>query len=308
MTAARRPAPRSALVVPAVTGSRLTRAPQRGADQVVLDLEDAIAADRKDPARAAAVAAVIESGWDGVDVAVRVNGWESSHTWRDVVEVLTGAPGRVGTLVLPKAERPEEVVALDLLVSQVERSTGVAAGSVRLAALVESAAGLLAAQAIAAASPRLSLLVLGPLDLAGDLDVPGDGPDPLPASWREDALRRLVLAGRASAVAVLDGPSFAIDDPQVVSASARRARAAGCDGCWVVHPGQVAPVHAAFLPTPQDLEQARAVIAAMEGEGVKRLGDRMIDAASVKAARAVLARGRSADPRAARPGASGRRG
>ncbi len=286
------PAPRTALVVPAVAGDRLTRAPQRGADQVVVDLEDAVAEDHKPQARLDAAAVLAEPGWSGVRVAVRVNGWDSAHTFRDVVEVLTAAPGRVELIVLPKAESAAQVAGLDLLVTQVERELGPRAGRVRLAALVESAAGLLALEEVAAASDRLSLLVLGPLDLAGDLDVPADdaGPEPLPAPWREDALHRLVLVGRARGLGVLDGPSFALTDPGAVRAAALRARRAGCDGCWVVHPGQVGLVHEAFTPTEAELERARAVLAALKSGAVGRHDGRMLDTASARAARALLAR------------------
>lgn len=283
-------APRSALVVPAVAGGRLDRAPSRGADQVVVDLEDAVAEEHKAAARTAAVAAVSGSGWAGTRVAVRVNGWDSAHTFRDVVEVLTGAPGRVELLVLPKAESAEQVVALDLLVTQVERELGPDAGRVRLAALVESAAGLLALEGVAAASPRLAQLVLGPLDLAGDLDVPGDGAEPLPGDWRASALRRLVLVGRARGLAVLDGPSFALDDAAATGAAAARARRAGCDGCWVVHPAQVGPVHAALAPSAAEQDRARTVLDALERGAVGRVDGVMVDTASARAARAVLAR------------------
>lgn len=284
------PAPRSALVVPAVAGDRLDRAPSRGADQVVLDLEDAVAEERKPQARRDAAGVLADPGWTAARVAVRVNGWDSAHTFRDVVEVLTAAPGRVELLVLPKAETAAHVVALDLLVTQVERELGPRAGRVRLAALVESAAGLVALDALAAASDRLSLLVLGPLDLAGDLGVTADEGEPLPAPWREDALRRLVLAGRARGLGVLDGPSFALDDPEAVRAAAQRARRSGCDGCWVVHPVQVGPVHEAFTPTATELDRARAVLAALEGGAVGRHDGRMVDTASARAARALLAR------------------
>lgn len=285
--------PRSALVVPAAAGSRLDRAPLRGADQVVVDLEDAVAEQDKDTARAAAVAALTSPGWDDVDVAVRINGWESAHTSTDVTALLTRAAGRFGTLVLAKTESAAHVQALDLLVSSLERAVGQPVGGVRLCALVESAAGLLAVDRIAAATPRLGALVLGPLDLAGDLDVPADDDtdEPLPELWREDALRRLALAGRAHGLTVLDGPSFSLDDVGAVRRAATRARRSGCDGCWVVHPSQVQPVHEAFAPTSAEVEQARAVLELVTADAaVVRSGGRMLDTASLRRARSVLAR------------------
>lgn len=113
--------PRSALVVPAAPGSRLDRAPLRGADQVVIDLEDSVAEQDKAAAREALVGTLAAPVWDGVDVDVRVNGWESAHTWADVVALFEQAPGRFGTIVLPKTESAAQVQALDLLVGQLER-------------------------------------------------------------------------------------------------------------------------------------------------------------------------------------------
>jgi citrate lyase subunit beta/citryl-CoA lyase len=275
------PAPRTALVVPAVAGRRLDRAPQRGADQVVVDLEDAVPEEGKSRARRDAAEALSYPGWAGVRVAVRVNAWETAHTFRDVEHILAEARGRVELLVLPKVDDAAQVVALDLLVTQVERELG---------ALVESAAGLLAAREIATASPRLSMLVLGPLDLAADLGADQDDAELLPTGWREDALRRLVLAGRAAGVGVLDGPTFGLEDPDAVRRAAARARAAGCDGCWVVHPAQIGPTHAAFTPTTEQVDRARSVLSALEGGAVGRHAGGMIDTASGRAARAVLAR------------------
>jgi citrate lyase subunit beta/citryl-CoA lyase len=178
--------------VPASSARFLAKARDLPVDQVMLDLEDSVAPGAKPAARDLAVAALKAGGFGGKLVAVRVNGVTTPWAYRDVIAVVEGAPGAVDSLVLPKVSGPAAVSWLDVLLSQVEQAAGLPAGTVRIEAQIEDAAGLAAVEAIAVASPRLVSLVFGPADfMAGGLPVRRS---PLPAD--ADARRR--QGGRAA--------------------------------------------------------------------------------------------------------------
>lgn len=274
----------------------LAKAPALGADEAVLDLEDAVAADRKDEARALAVAALRDGDWAGRPPAVRVNGVESRHCHRDVVEVVEGGGDALGTLVLPKAESAGDVEFIDRLLGMVEAGIG-RTRPVGLQVLIETATGLRRIHEIAHASPRLESLIVGYADLGASLgravaaDYPGD-------RWhwvRETAL----VAARDAGLQAIDGPYLEIDDLHGLEASASEAQALGFDGKWAIHPSQVEPLNRIFSPTLEALAHARATLAALQraeraGTGAASLDGEMVDEASAKLARQVVARGEAA--------------
>ena len=274
----------------------LAKAPALGADEAVLDLEDAVAADRKEEARALVVAALCEGDWAGRPAAVRINGTESLHCHRDIVEIVEGGGEALGTLILPKAEAAGDVEFVDRLLGMVEAGTG-RARPVGLQVLIETATGLRRIHEIAHASPRIESLIVGYADLGASLgraaaaDYPGD-------RWhwvRETAL----VAARDAGVQAIDGPYLQIDDLAGMQASASQAQALGFDGKWAIHPSQVEPLNRIFSPTAEALAQARATLAALEqaegaGAGAVSLDGAMIDEASAKLARQVVARGDAA--------------
>ena len=151
---------RSCLAVPASSERFIAKAHGLPADEVFLDLEDAVAPAAKAQARANAAAAVA-GDWGGRVLAVRVNDASTPWAHRDVIDVVSAA-GRLDTIVLPKVTSPEHVVWLDLLLGQVEREAGLPPGQTGIEAQIEDAGGLAAVNAIAAASPRLEALVFGP--------------------------------------------------------------------------------------------------------------------------------------------------
>lgn len=267
-----------------------------GCDMVILDLEDAVAPSEKARARASVADAVRTLDWGGRVVGVRVNDWASPWTVADVLDVVGGASGRLDVVVLPKVEDAAMVRALDLVLAQAEVAAGVAAGRVGIDAQIESAAGVQALPAIAAASPRLRAIALGPLDLAASLGMPAD---PAHGRRRLDAIgSALVVAGRAAGLQVLDGPYVDIRDLDGLAADARWAVEAGFDGKWVLHPDQVPVVNEAFSPTPEQLARAELVLdrygsaTADAGRGAVLVDGEMVDEASARLARAVVARGR----------------
>jgi citrate lyase subunit beta/citryl-CoA lyase len=249
----------------------LAKAPSLAADEVILDLEDAVAAGEKDRARELAVAAL---GRDrlGRTIALRVNG-RTTQWWED--DLGAAAEARPDVVVLPKVESPEDVsAAADLLPE-----------GVGLEAQIETARGLVEAERIAAAGAGLEALVFGPADLAASLGVPvltiGDGST-------DYALARVVAAARASGLQALDGPHARLGDDLGLVLSARRALDHGYDGKWVIHPSQIEPVNSIFTPSPAEIERAKRLLEA--ATGAARFEGELVDEASRKLAESLLRR------------------
>jgi citrate lyase subunit beta/citryl-CoA lyase len=293
--------------VPGSNPRFIDKAPAIGADEVFLDLEDAVAPSEKIPARARVAAAVRDGDWGETVVCIRVNSWSSPWTTGDVLDAVGAASARLDTVMLPKVERAAEVVALDLVLTQLERNSGLPVGHLGIEAQIESARGLIAAEEIAASSPRVEALVLGPVDmsasmgmpsLAGGLDIPG-----YPGDYFHYVLVRILMAARAAGVQAVDGPYVRIRDLDGLRGYAARAQVLGYDGKWSLHPDQVPVLNEVFSPSAAQYARAWEVIDAYReatergGRGAVTLGEEMIDEASARAARAVVARGERAGMR-----------
>ena len=295
---------RTCLAVPASSPRFLAKARGLAADEVFLDLEDAVAPAAKETAREAAATALNEGGWDGKLMAVRVNDAGSPWAYRDVITVAEAAGPALDVIILPKVSGPDHVVWLDLLLSQLERAAGLPAGRIGIEAQIEDAAGLAAVDEIAAASPRLQTLVFGPADFMASVGMRSLQVGAQPAGYAGDAyhypLLRILVAARAHGLAAIDGPYLAIGDLEGLGRSAASSAALGYDGKWVLHPGQVDVVNAAFSPGQEEYERAELILEAYEyytsvqQRGAAMLGDEMIDEASRKLALVAAARGRAA--------------
>ena len=265
------------------------------ADEVVIDLEDAVAASAKDEARAAVVSALASGQLDGRPVAVRVNGLDTPWCQRDIVALADGpAAGAVTTLVVPKVQAPEDIVWVARLLDMI----GAGARAIRLQALIETAAGLSQAGDIAHEGPRLEALILGYADLRASLGRPASPEEP-PDLW-SFAQEAVLVAARAAGLQAIDGPHLRVDDAAGLSVWAAHVRALGYDGKWAIHPSQLDALNATFSPTPEEIERARSVISALEmaeadaGHGAAMLEGEMIDEALRKQALGVVARARAA--------------
>jgi citrate lyase beta subunit len=258
---------RSCLAVPASSLRMLEKAALLAADEVVVDLEDGVAADAKDEARANLPRARARG-----TLAIRINGLATLR-WRD--DLAAAAEARPDVVVVPKVESAEDVAAVAALLPE----------GVGLEVQIETARGLVEVERIAAAGHPLEALVFGPGDFAASLGVPvltiGAG------SW-EYALARIAVAARANGLQAVDGPYADLGDLDGLRAAAQAARAHGFDGKWVVHPDQIEPVNDVFTPSAQEIEQARQILAA--ADGAVRLDGAMVDAASKRMAETVLAR------------------
>ncbi|MGH3743311.1 MAG: HpcH/HpaI aldolase/citrate lyase family protein, partial [Mycobacteriales bacterium] len=155
---------RSCLAVPGSNPRFLEKAKGLPADQVFLDLEDACAPLMKPEGRKNIVAALNEGGWEGKVRVVRVNDWTTEWTYRDVIEVVEGAGANLDCIMLPKVQDAAQVVALDTLLTQIEKTMGYEVGKIGIEAQIENAIGLVNVDAIAAASPRTETIIFGPAD------------------------------------------------------------------------------------------------------------------------------------------------
>ncbi|HJP79776.1 MAG TPA: aldolase/citrate lyase family protein, partial [Pseudonocardiaceae bacterium] len=162
---------RSCLAVPGSNPRFLEKAKTQPVDQVFLDLEDACAPLAKPGARKNIVAALNEGGWGEKIRVVRVNDWTTEWTYRDVTEVVEGAGANLDCIMLPKVQTAEQVHALDLLLTQIEKTMGYEVGRIGIEAQIENAIGLINVDAIAQASPRVETIIFGPADFMASINM-----------------------------------------------------------------------------------------------------------------------------------------
>jgi citrate lyase subunit beta/citryl-CoA lyase len=246
------------------------------ADEIILDLEDAVPPADKVSARARVVAAVASDAWRARTVSVRVNGLATPWGRDDIAAVAKAAGNRL-TLVVPKVESPADIAtAADL-----------AGAAIGLQALIETATGVVNAAAIAGASPRLQTLIVGYADLASSLGRPAGSR----ASW-QTIQDLVVMAARAHGLQPIDGPFFELAASERLKDEAMRARDQGFEGKWAIHPAQVGIINNAFAPTAEEIANARALLAALQRSGgaASRHSTGMIDEAMRAMAERTLSR------------------
>ncbi|KRA37758.1 MULTISPECIES: HpcH/HpaI aldolase/citrate lyase family protein [unclassified Nocardioides] len=277
---------RSALCVPAGDDRKLAKALESGADEIIVDLEDAVAYDDKGRARAQLAAFVWPAG--GPHVAVRVNAVGTPWCHRDL-EVAASIP-RVTSVVLPKVESRADLGFVERLLAGLEAEVG-RADQVGVQALVETAAGVVALADIVSDVRRLTAVIVGYADLAASL---GRARDIEPAAWRgiQDSI---VLHARAAGVAAIDGPFLGVADDDAFRASVADAAALGFDAKWVIHPRQVVGVNDGFTPSADQVDHAQRVLSTLEdvataGRGAAVVDGALVDEAMARAARQVLAK------------------
>ncbi|HTR74267.1 MAG TPA: CoA ester lyase [Solirubrobacterales bacterium] len=280
---------RACLSVPGSSEKMLGKAALLAVDEVVIDLEDAVAPAAKEEARAATVAALEGLDWKATRVAVRANAPRSRWCVPDLL-ALAEAPVPPASIVLPKTDAPADVEFAERVLDGAE--TGAAA--IGLQALIESPAAVIAAPSIAASSPRLESLILGYADLGAALGR-GEAAASRPEIWL--AAQEAVLgAARAAGLQAIDGPYLGTAVDPGLEAAAEWARVLGFDGKWVIHPAQIERVAEFFTPGEDEVAQARRVLKLLadahdeQGAGAVADGDRMVDEAVAVAARNVLSR------------------
>lgn len=266
---------RSWLFVPATQPQRFAKAAASGADRVIIDLEDAVAAQAKDESRQALLAQPLPQT---VPLYLRLNSFDSP--WFEA-DLAVAATLPLAGVMLPKAERLEHLALLAASLPE----------TLAIVALVETAAGLWQARDLARC-PRLERLAFGAIDFQGDTGMQcGEGEAEL-----DHARSQLVIASRVAGIAApVDSPSLSIDDTARLEQDARRSRRFGFAGKLCIHPRQLATVHSAYLPSPAEVAWARGLLAALaqrpEAErGAFAYDGAMVDRPVIDRARAILAR------------------
>jgi len=295
---------RSCLSVPGSSERFLEKAPSVPADMTFLDLEDSVAPLEKEGARAKVVKAIRELPWDDRVLCVRVNAWDTKWTYGDVIEVVSGAGERLDEVMLPKVQTASEVVALDLLLTQIEQNAGLPVGHVGIEAQIETARGLINVEEICAASPRLETIIFGPADFAASMEMPvltgGVQIPEYPGDHFHYVFSKILMAGRANGLQVIDGPFLKVREPEAFRDFAQRTRILGYDGKWALHPDQVAILNELFSPTQEQFDHAWKILDAykeateQDRKGAVMFGDEMIDEASRKMALKFVSRGERA--------------
>jgi len=295
---------RSCLSVPGSSERFLEKAPTIKADMTFLDLEDSVAPAEKEASRAKVVKAIRELAWDDRVLCVRVNGWDTKWTYGDVIEVVSQAGERLDEIMMPKVQSAAEVVAMDLLLSQVEQNCGLDKGHIGIEAQIETTRGLINVEEICAASPRLETIVFGPADFAASMEMPVltggvEIPD-YPGDHFHYVFSKILMAGRANGLQVIDGPYLKIKELDGLRAYCKRTKYLGYDGKWALHPDQVAVINEEYSPSQELYDRACAILEAYEQateeekRGAVMFGDEMIDEASRKMAIKFAERGNRA--------------
>jgi citrate lyase subunit beta/citryl-CoA lyase len=267
--------------MPASNARALEKAKTIPCDALIFDLEDAVQPDAKETARQQAVAAAAEGGYGDRELVIRCNGLDTHWAEADITAAASAAPSAV---LVPKVGSAVHVAA----VAETLDAAG-ADQSVRIWAMIETPAGVLAAPEIAR-HERLDVLVMGTNDLANELraaSVPG----------RQPLLPHLafaVLAARAAGKSIVDGVFNDLGDPDGFVSECRQGRDMGFDGKTLIHPSQVDPCNDAWTPTDDEVALAREVIAAFEqaqldGRGAVTVRGKMIENLHAEQARRVLA-------------------
>jgi citrate lyase subunit beta/citryl-CoA lyase len=258
-------------------------------------------------ARDNVVSALNEGDWAGKIRVVRVNDWTTQWTYGDVIAVVEGAGAVLDAVMLPKVQSAAQVQALDLLLTQLEKTLGLDVGRIGIEAQIENARGLVEVDAIAAASRRTETIIFGPADFMASINmrslVVGEQPPGYDVGdGYHYILMRILMAARSNDLQAIDGPYLQIKDVDGFRRVAGRSAALGFDGKWVLHPGQIDAANEVYSPAQSDYDHAELILDAYDHytsdaggrRGAVMLDDEMIDEASRKMALVIAAKGRAA--------------
>lgn len=292
---------RSTLYAPASRPDLIEKAARSAADAVCIDLEDAVAPDRKEASRANVVHALRTLQFGPRTRLVRINAVDTEFAHRDLIEVIEPAGRAVDAVMLPKTSGPRDVEFVAARLAETEGRAGIP-HRIGIEAQIETAAGFVWLREIAASSDRLEALVFGSGDYSASMGMPlasigqTDEHDALYPGHRWHAVMHAIVAtARAFGLRAIDGPFADFRDGAGLERASRIARALGFDGKQCIHPAQLAVVNAAFSPLAAEVAWARAVVRAYEdaaaaGQGAVAVDGRMIDAANLRMAMTTLRR------------------
>jgi citrate lyase subunit beta/citryl-CoA lyase len=273
---------RSVLYMPGANTRALEKARTLSADALIFDLEDAVAPDAKETARANVIGAARSRSYGKREIAIRCNGLSTQWGAADVAAIATSA---ADAILVPKVESAADVASIVALLDQAG-----APQSMAVWAMMETPKGILKAEDVAGSHERLQLFVMGTNDLVKDMRA-RHTPMRLPMVT---ALGLGILAARAHGLTILDGVYNDIQDAEGFKAVCRQGVEMGFDGKTLIHPGQIESCNEIFAPSPAELETASKIVTAFksaqaEGKGVVTVDGRMIENLHVEQAERALA-------------------
>lgn len=293
---------RSCLAVPGSNPKMMASAANSEADQIFLDLEDAVAPNEKKGARAQVVEALNTNDYSGKVVVVRVNDATTRYQYDDIIELVRGAHDKLDCLMIPKVQDAGQLWFVENLLNQLEMDLDYDT-RLGLEVQIETGTGSINMSEIAAVTDRIETLIFGPGDYAANQGVPqldlGMIEPDYPGHQWHYIIAQIVNNARAVGCDAIDGPYGDFNDPDGYRESAMRAKLLGIDGKWCIHPSQVAIANEVFTPSAEQFEYATRMLAAYgeaieQGKGAATLDGKMIDEASRKMAEKLVARGRAA--------------
>ncbi|MBF0546350.1 MAG: HpcH/HpaI aldolase/citrate lyase family protein [Candidatus Riflebacteria bacterium] len=278
---------RSRLYIPGNQPDLMINAGLFGADSIILDLEDSVAPSQKVESRIL-VRRMLESAstfFPAGELIVRVNPLKGPFGRDDLMEIIPSLPH---VILIPKCETASDIVEIEQIVNQIEEKHGIQ-GRTLFMPLIETGKGVVNAAGVASASPRNVALCFGAEDFTRDLGISRtkDGKETFLAR------QQIVLAAKSANIQAIDTVFSDVGDEAGLLSSALEAKSLGFVGKGLIHPRQIDPVHRAFAPTEQELDDAKKIVAAFReaektGSGVVALGSKMIDAPVAERARKVL--------------------
>ena len=272
---------RSVLYMPGSNARALEKGRSLAADALILDLEDAVAPDAKDEARRQVLAALAEGGYGKREIVVRVNGMDTDWGQADLEAV---AASGADAVLLPKVESAKMIEVAEKVLED-----GGAPPEQSIMCMMETPRGILAAEEIAAASDKVSCLVMGTSDLVKDLQA-AHTRDRLPVLT---SLGLCILAARANGIAIVDGVHLDLQDDEGFEAACRQGLELGFDGKTLIHPKTIDKANEIFAPSEEEIEQAERIIEAHKeataaGKGVVLLDGKLIENLHVENAQRLV--------------------
>ena len=266
---------RSQLFVPGSKPDLFEKASASNADIICLDLEDAVAPQDKEQAKENVIKALNNHDFGKKTISVRINGLDTHYCYRDVVDLMENGGERLDLIMIPKVGVPEDVYAIDMLVTQIE--------------------SLHFGYADYAASVRMRTTNIGGSNQDYSIltdEIDGERKTHWNDMWHYP-ISKMTTIGRAHGVRIIDGPFGDFSDPDGFKSHARRTAILGCEGKWAIHPSQVDLANEVFTLPEKEVQKARDILEAMKkaqesGAGAATLNGKLIDAASIRQAEQII--------------------
>lgn len=274
------------MYVPGSNPGMLAEAHIYGADSLMFDLEDSISLLEKDSARLLVYNAVKNIDYGDTEIVVRINGLDSPYG-RDDIKAMVHAG--VDVIRLPKTETAKDILDVQEIIEETEKEIGRSIGSTKMMAAIESPLGVLNAEEIAKASPRIMGIAIGAEDFVTNMKTKRS-PEGIELLY---ARSQILVAARAAGIYALDTVYSDVNNEEGFRREVELIKQLGFDGKSIINPRQIAPVHEIYMPTEKEIEHSRKVIKAIEeaeekGLGVISLNGKMIDKPIVERAERIL--------------------